>query len=70
MRFCFDTELVTWFGEQIDMKPVNYFNQETRVQEDELYLNWLDKISAMMDKDMEDAELFSGGNETGMKGCA
>lgn len=29
MQFCFDTNYVTWFGEQVEIKTMNYFNKET-----------------------------------------
>lgn len=42
----------------IDMKSVDYFTRETFINNDALFMEWLDKMFLIVSKEKEDLELF------------
>ena len=58
MKFCFDTNTIHWIDAKIDTKPVNYFTRETFIEDDALFMEWLDKMFLMVSEEKEDLKLF------------
>lgn len=56
--FMFNNGTVEWMGAKIYMKPPDYFNRETMMVDQALFLEWLDKMFLMVSKDDENSELF------------